>query len=395
MRHATLALLALLLLHACAAAQDPPATQSVGRFPFLEVDARNRIVRVECEAIHVNNPLEFFLCAAGTNEHESVLRSKVKASHLHGALLMIGLEPGEPVRFSEALDKWLPPHGPPLSIVAEFERDGQPQRIPAYRLMRDIASKREMPPMTWIFAGSRVMDDGVYAADKTGYLISVVNFDLTVIDIPRLASSANETLEWKTNLDLMPPHGAKVTLVITPAGVVNAPATREAEAVAPEKIDLPVIKIDAQGGLELQDKPVQSLEQLLLDLERQENPSKRVRVAVANAIEENDAARAVINALSRAGYKFTVIPQATASAPPRSPADADAAEFSPERLRQRWQNAVAPHARDMRDAARTHYQVINQLRREQQRLIDQADGIQRVIDELEREYQEMIAPGPE
>src|SRR5207244_6704989 len=113
-----------------------------------------------------------------------VLRSKVRPSHLHAALLMLGLKPGEPVHFSEAMNKWLPPHGPPLQLSVQFEKEGKPVTLPASRLMRDLPGKREMPPTTWIFAGSRVMEDNSYAADKTGYLISVVNFDLTVIDIP-------------------------------------------------------------------------------------------------------------------------------------------------------------------------------------------------------------------
>ena len=177
-----------------------PATQPpVGRFPFLEIDARAKQVRVECEALAVDNPLEFFLCMAGTVEHEAVLRSKVRPSHLHAALLMLGLEPGEPVRFSESAKKWLPPHGPPLQTLGRSSRsDGKPVTLPAYRLMRDVKTKREMPPMTWIFAGSRMMPGDVYAADKTGYLVSVVNFDFTVIDIPELASNANETLLWQT-----------------------------------------------------------------------------------------------------------------------------------------------------------------------------------------------------
>ncbi len=189
----------------------------VGRFPHIEVDVKSKQVRVECEALRVEAPLEFFCCSKGTNEHESVLRSQVKPSHLHAALLMIGLEPGQPVHFSDAGKKWLPPHGPPLLISVEFEKDGQRVRLPASKLMRDIKTKEPMPPLTWIFAGSRVMDDGNYAADVTGYLVSIVNFDLTVIDVPALVSNANESLEWETNLDLMPHAGATVTMIIEPA----------------------------------------------------------------------------------------------------------------------------------------------------------------------------------
>jgi len=225
MRRPMLALFAVLLSACASHAQDAPTTQKVGRFPFLEVDARTKQVRVECEALRCENPLEFFLCATGTNEYESVLRSRVRPSHLHAALLMLGLKPGEPVHFSEAAQKWLPPHGPPLQLAVSFEKNGKTVTLPAWRLLREIKSKREMPPTTWIFAGSRMMDNDVYAADTTGYLISIVNFDLTVIDTPKLASNANETLEWETNLDEMPAKGSKMTLIIEPAKeVVRPPA---------------------------------------------------------------------------------------------------------------------------------------------------------------------------
>ena len=135
------ALLVLLVIPACrSSAQDAPAApqpQTVGRFPFLELDARKKQVRVECEALRCENPLEFFLCATGTNEYESVLRSKVKPSHLHAALLALGLKPGEPVHYSEAKKEWIPPHGPPLMISATFDdKDGKSITVPAWRLVR-------------------------------------------------------------------------------------------------------------------------------------------------------------------------------------------------------------------------------------------------------------------
>ena len=42
------------------------------------------------------------------------------------------------------------------------------------------------------------MDDGVYAADVTGYIVSIVNFDLSLIDVPALARNANETLSSRS-----------------------------------------------------------------------------------------------------------------------------------------------------------------------------------------------------
>ena len=392
------------------AAASPSTQGSVGKFPFLEVDARAKQVRVECEALAVENPLEFFCCLAGTVEHESVLRSKVRPSHLHAALLMLGLEPGEPVHFSESAKKWLPPHGPPLQISVEFEKDDKRVTLPAYRLMRDVKTKREMPPMTWIFAGSRVMPGDVYAADRTGYIVSVVNFDFSVIDIPQLASNANETLGWQTNLDLMPPKGSKVTMIIEPAGKAQPPgsgAAAPATTPATAPIDATLLSIAADGTVELngQKYAAEQLTAVIGKLPRE----RRVRVAVENTVEQNDVARDMINQLARDGFRFQVIPQATTGAAPPSssapPAEGagesanltniHADEEQIRKLRQKWEKAVAPHDASLRQAATTHYEVITQLRREQQRLIDEADKIQRLIDDLEKQYQDMTTPRPQ
>jgi len=303
--------LLLLLLSSVALAQ--PATQpGVGKFPHVEVDVKRGQVRVECQALHVEAPLEFFCCSTGTSEHESVLRSRARPSHIHAALLMLGLEPGEPVHFSPAAKKWLPPHGPPLNIFVEFVKDGKLVTVPGFKLMRSIKTKETMQPMHWIFAGSRVMEDGNYAADVTGYIVSIVNFDLSLIDVPALVSNSNETLEWETDLDLMPEAGTTVTMILEPI--------RDADSPPPAQ--------------------------------RAEDPA------------------------------------ATQSAVTIDQAKID-------RLRQRWNAHVLPHDAAIREAAQAQYEVIAELRREQQRLIDEADRIQRLIDELEQQYQKMTTPRPE
>jgi hypothetical protein len=318
----TCCLLLVFALLGLARAQDAPATAPAehdkAKLPFVQVDVENRQVRVECEALGVEAPLEFFCVLAGTAEHEAVLRTRARPSHIHLALLMLGLEPGQPVRYSEAAKKWFPPHGPPLNIHLAFERDGKTVTLPAHRTMRNLNTKQEMPQLTWIFAGSRVMEDGVYAADSTGYVVSVVNFDLSLIDIPMLASSQNEMLEWERNPDQAPPAGAKVMMILEPAGKTQAPAT-----------------------------------------------------APAGSAGQTDAP------------------------PPQRLSDVKLDEAKVDRLRELWQQRVAPHHDAMRQAAQTHYDVIANLRREQQRLVDEADRIQRVIEELEQQYQQMTTPRPE
>jgi hypothetical protein len=222
---AALALLFLLLsltpLHAAPATR--PAEAREPRLPHLQVNVAKHQVRIECEAINPEEKLEFLVCATGTKEYESVLRSRARPSHLHLALLMLGLQPGQPVKFSEPDNTWIPPKGPALKLSCEFQRDGKTITLPASRLMRSVKEKAAMPDVNWVFVGAPALDDGEYAADVTGYLITLVNFEHTVIDIPQLKSNKNESLEWEINPDLMPKRNTPIWLIIEPA---KQPETR-------------------------------------------------------------------------------------------------------------------------------------------------------------------------
>jgi hypothetical protein len=226
-----------LVVCSCAAQGAPP--EKVGKLPHLEFSGKTRQVRVECEMLACNSPLEFFCCVKGTNDYEAMIRSEVKPSDLHTALLAVGLQPGQPVHFSEATQKWLPPQGPPLQITMQYEKDGKTVSVPAWRWLRDVKTRKTAPPFTWVFAGSRVLPDGKYAADITGYLISIVNFDYTVIDVPQIASSSNDLLEWERNPDITPKLGAKVWMILEPVGN-NAPPADPPAATQP-----PAPKADA------------------------------------------------------------------------------------------------------------------------------------------------------
>jgi hypothetical protein len=344
------ALLFLLTASCGVAHADPPKK---GKLPHVEFDVEKKQVRVECEALNVNAPLEFFCCVTGTNEHESVLRTPAKPSDIQIGLLAVGLKPGEPVTYSEALNKWIAPHGPPLHMSVEFEKDGKTVTYPANRWLRDVKSHKECPTFTWVFTGSRVMPDGKFAADVTGYVASVVNFDLTLIDIPDLASSANESLEWERNPDLMPKTGTRVWMIIEPTGGKDPKAADNAQ---------PAPKPDAPKA----DAP---------------------KVDASKIVAHADAQTALATTPDKAAA-----PPAGSTGQPLSDVQLD--EKLLKNMQQYWEKKVSPHGAALREAAEAHYEVIGNLRREQQRLIDEADRIQRAIDKLEKEYQDLTTPRP-
>jgi hypothetical protein len=292
-------LLLSLLPSLLVAAQAEPGVA----FPHVEVDRAANQVRVGAEMVVLDAPLEFVCVVSGTADHETVIRTAARPSHIHAGLLLLGLEPGEPIRWSEAAETFLPPSGPPIRVMISWQEDGQTITRPVESLIRRIDSGEVMPPRTWVFTGSRLGPRGEYAADLTGQVVSLVNFESSMIDVPALVSDSNETLEWELNKPAAPPAGTLVTMILEPVG--DAPATRPA--------------------------------------------------AEETAAESDD----------------------------------ELAE-----LRATWRAAVLPRQDDLRTAAETHYAVIADLRARQQTLITEVDKLQRLIDELEREYQDLTTPRP-
>jgi hypothetical protein len=311
------------------AATAPTTLPSNGKLPHIQVDVKAHQVRVDCEAVKADYPLEFLAVVTNTNEYEALVRSEVKPSDLHLALLMVGLVPGQPVHYSESTKTWQPPTGPPVDIWFEYQKDGHDVKVPAYRWMRDIKTKKQAVPMSWVFTGSKVEPDGSYAADATGSLVGVINNELSVVDVPALKSRAMEARDYERNSDLMPPTGTAVTMILSPATDFSAPASRPTSRPA----------------------------------------SAATVPSTAATTQASD---------SSSGLSDVHIDQTKV-----------------DRLRQHWDETVAPHRQALRQATEAHYQVINELRKEQQRLIDESDRIQRTIDELDKEYQDMTTPQPE
>jgi hypothetical protein len=160
---------------------------------------------------------------------------------------------------------------------------------------------------------------------------------MTVIDIPDLASASNESLEWERNPDTCPAAGTKVTMVIEPAGK----------------------KVPGEADADHADS--------------KEQPK-------ADAGHDHAVAAAAAPASNEDGEPVS---------------DVKLDEQLIERATKKWESVVAPKAKALREAAQAHYDAINARRREQQRLIDEADRIQRAIDRLERQYQDMTTPQPD
>jgi len=207
--------------------QDPPERPSgVLSLPHMTIDTSRRQIVLQSNVCLRQGMLELLVCGFGTKEHESILNTRVRPSHLHAALLLLGLRPGMPAQWFQMGDgppRALPPRGAGVDIRLRWrDADGADHDVPAGTWLRQVGGQEGPLPERWIFVGSDLMADDGYRADSSGEIISVSNFAASVIDVPFASSAANADLLFITETDAIPPVGTPVEVVIT---LTDEPAT--------------------------------------------------------------------------------------------------------------------------------------------------------------------------
>ena len=182
--------------------------------PGVRIDWTTRTVELDARVVLRRGPLELFACTPGTREHESIVTVRTGPAHIYQALGLIGLEPGSPVRFDRKRERYLPPTGEALEILVRYEKDGLQRTAPIERWMTDVARRRQPESIPWVFAGSRVLDDGRLGARTDGTIVCVVDFGTALVAIGSLHTSDNEALWLAANTEEIPPVRTECTLLI-------------------------------------------------------------------------------------------------------------------------------------------------------------------------------------
>lgn len=189
------------------------------------IDPERRAVIVHGIVCFRDGPLEMFACPRRTKEHESVVAVHSSAQLVHAALLGIGAEPGEPVKF---VPEFRPPTGTEIEVQVEWENEnGEWQAARAQDWVRDVRTQEAMDH-PWVFAGSgfwRDPDGNEHYQAEAGDFICVSNFASATLDIPVESTQANEGLAFEAFTERIPPLGTPVRLILTP----KIPAQTEGE----------------------------------------------------------------------------------------------------------------------------------------------------------------------
>ncbi len=209
-----------------------PEPRLVATFPFLRVDAVSRFVEFDAAISSLIDPtgagqvfyIEQIVCTQGTKEHESLIVTSVKPSHLHAALLMIGAEQGHPVYWTYPAGQTVvhEPAGDRLAIEIEYTDSEAQTRI--VNPLAWVITREETQPFPsdqghWVFAGSteRETSEGIlYEADAAGTVVGLASFGSEVIawSIPISHEEADGDLQWIADRNAMPPSNTRVTVRI-------------------------------------------------------------------------------------------------------------------------------------------------------------------------------------
>lgn len=187
--------------------------------PGIMIDFRLPQVEVAAEVILRDADLELFAYAKAPTpkEHETILLTRARPLHVHEALGLIGMTPGHPVSYDWETQKITPASGDPVEIAVRYERDGRTVETNVCDWMFDVNANAPMKRTHWLFTGSKIDEKGRYAADIDGTLVTVVNFDTSLLSLPESHSDSNAQLWLKANTAVIPEKGTKVTLILRPA----------------------------------------------------------------------------------------------------------------------------------------------------------------------------------
>ncbi len=201
-----------------------PHKVPVGKNVWLEVrDGRRRVI-VDAYVCLRKGQLEEFLCRRYTKEHEAILAADIDARDLHKALILTGVEPGSPAQFEPA---YTPAKGPRIKVTVEYQKDGKTITLPAQDWIRDVEKKKPMT-VDWVFAGSKLVTNPlepdkapIYLANS-GDVISISNFDDSLLDLPIRSTSENANLNYEAWTERIPPEDTKVQVILEPVKEKNA-----------------------------------------------------------------------------------------------------------------------------------------------------------------------------
>ena len=184
-------------------------SEGVYKIGTVVLDQDKKLVQVPGAINMQKGVIEYLAVARGGKTHESVLVLDIEPIHLQTALLLLGLEGGQTIEFQ---GDFTIPRGDPVEIWVEWkDPKGKTKKIRGEDLVYNLAEKKTMPRLNWVFTGSRIIDS-VFAAQVERSIVATYHDPHTIIDNP-LPTGADDTL-YEVNEKLTPKVGTPVVMIV-------------------------------------------------------------------------------------------------------------------------------------------------------------------------------------
>ncbi len=198
------------------AASQPTAGKVRAFQPGVGIDWGQLAIYVDGHVVLREGLVEFLACFAG-KEHESIIRLDASATHIYMALGLIGLEPGHPPRWDDRRGRFGPPTGDLIDVSIEWRSDDCRRTASGFQWLREYEYARVPIDRPWVFAGSRLLRDGLLSADRGGDGLAVVDKPDSLLALSRNHVSRDAELWAEANTAAIPPPHTPVRVVLRPA----------------------------------------------------------------------------------------------------------------------------------------------------------------------------------
>ena len=185
----------------------------------VRVDWFRLQVELDARVVLREGLLELLACSPNTREHESILVTPARPRDVYHAMGLVGLTPGSPVHFDSRTGAPVAPSGERLQLHVRCGTGATETTVAAHEWLLDVGTQRplEAKAVEWVFAGSRNVEDGRFAADLEGTVVCVVDFDTALIAPASIHTADNDQLWVAANPARIPEVDTRCSLLIRSA----------------------------------------------------------------------------------------------------------------------------------------------------------------------------------
>jgi hypothetical protein len=185
---------------------------SVGAVTF---DRKTREITIPAAVNMREGPVEYVLVGNKGKVHEAVFTTDAEARDIHVAALLLGVKP-EPDLGPENSATVVKQQGAVVMRV-EWDRNGPPEKIFLNETVNQANPSTgeisgTLPSGAWLYNGSRIEPDGVFAATRHASIISIIRDDDALINNPGTSRDNDEI--HTPNTAKLPKKGHPVRVIM-------------------------------------------------------------------------------------------------------------------------------------------------------------------------------------